>query len=53
MLYKIDMHKYHIEERAVFVGRGVRAVGTNESNIYRRTQRKKRFFGVAINTHEH
>ena len=25
-----DTHQHHFEERAVFVGRGVRAVGTNE-----------------------
>ena len=48
-----ESHQHHFEGRAVFAGCGVRAVGTNESNIYRRTQRKKRFFGVAINTHEH
>lgn len=28
------------EERAVFSGCGVMAVGTNETNTYRRTQRK-------------
>ena len=35
-----DTHQHHFEERAVFAGGGVRAVGTNESNTYRRTQRK-------------
>ena len=35
-----DSHQHHFEERAVFVGCGVRAVGTNESNTYRRTERK-------------
>ena len=30
----------NVEERAVFAGGGVRAVGTNESNTYRRTERK-------------
>lgn len=39
-----DSHQHHFEERAVFVGCGVRAVGTNESNMYRRTQRKKTVF---------
>ena len=39
-----DTHQHHFEERAVFVGRGVRAVGTNESNMYRRTQRKNTVF---------
>lgn len=37
---KWDSHQHHISETPVFVGRGVRAVGTNESNTYRRTQRK-------------
>ena len=35
-----DSHQHHFEKTPVFVGRGVRAVGTNESNTYRRTQRK-------------
>ena len=35
-----DSHQHHISETPVFVGCGVRAVGTNESNTYRRTQRK-------------
>lgn len=39
-----DSHQHHFEERAVFVGCGVRAVGTNESNTYRRTQRKNTVF---------
>lgn len=40
MAVNADTHQHHFEERAVFVGRGVRAVGTNESNTYRRTERK-------------
>ena len=36
----MDTHQHHYEERAVFAGCGVRAVGANESNTYRRTQRK-------------
>ena len=28
-----DSHQHHFEERAVFAGRGVRAVGTNETNV--------------------
>lgn len=35
-----DTHQHHFSETPVFVGRGVRAVGTNESNTYRRTERK-------------
>ena len=46
-------YQHHFEERAVFVGRGVRAVGTNESNTYRRTQRKNTVLRSQINTHEH
>lgn len=30
-----DSLQHHVEKRAVFAGRGVRAVGTNESNTYR------------------
>ena len=30
----IDSHQHHFEKRAVFAGCGVRAVGTNESNVY-------------------
>ena len=37
---KQDSHQHHFEKRAIFVGRGVMAVGTNESNTYRRTERK-------------
>ena len=37
-------HQHHFEERAVFVGRGMRAVGTNESNTYRRTHRENTVF---------
>ena len=39
-----DTHQHHFEERALFVGCGVRAVGTNESNTYRRTRRKNTVF---------
>ena len=39
-LVSYDTHQHHFEKRAVFVGCGVRAVGTNESNTYRRTERK-------------
>ncbi len=39
-LWKKDTHQHHISETPVFAGCGVRAVGTNESNTYRRTQRK-------------
>lgn len=39
-----DSHQHHFEERAVFVGCGVRAVETNESNTYQRTERKNTFF---------
>ena len=53
LLYTPLYSQHHFSETPVFVGCGVRAVGTNESNTYRRTQREKRFFGVAINTHEH
>ena len=42
-----DSHQHHFEERAVFAGCGVRAVGTNESNTYRRTQRKNTVFRSA------
>ena len=44
-----DSHQHHIEERAVFVACGVRAVGTNESSTYRRTEREKTIFGVLMN----
>ena len=33
-------HQHHFSETPVFAGCGVRAVGTNETNMYRRTQRK-------------
>ena len=52
-LVSYDTHQHHCEERAVFSGCGVRAVGTNELNTYRRTERKTWFFGVQINTHDH
>ena len=39
-----DSHQHHFSETTVFVGCGVRAVGTNESNTYRRTQRKNTVF---------
>ena len=35
-----DSHQHHFSETPVFAGGGVRAVGTNESNTYLRTQRK-------------
>ena len=35
----------------MFAGGGVRAMGTNESNTYRRTQRENTVFGVRINAH--
>ena len=35
-----DTHQHNISENPVFVGCGVRAVEMNESNTYRRTQRK-------------
>ena len=35
-----DSHQHHFYETPLFAGGGVRAVGTNESNTYRRTQRK-------------
>ena len=40
-----DTHQHHFSETPVFAGCGVRAVGTNESNMYRRTQRENTFFG--------
>ena len=42
-----DTHQHHFEERAVFVGCGVRAVGANESNTYRRAERKNADFWSA------
>ena len=39
-----DSHQHHFSETPVFPGCGVRAVGTNESNTYRRTQRKNTVF---------
>ena len=39
-----DTHQHHFSETPVFAGSGVRAVGTNESNMYRRTQRKNTVF---------
>ena len=35
-----DSHQHHFSETPVFAGCGVMAVGTNESNTYRRTERK-------------
>lgn len=45
----IDSHHPHFSETPVFAGCGVRAVGTNESNTYRRTEREKTIFGVLMN----
>ena len=45
-----DSHQHNFSETPVFAGCGVRAVGTNESNTYRRTQRKNTVFGVLILT---
>jgi len=42
-----DSHQHHFSETPVFAGCGVRAVGTNESNTYRRTQRKNTVFRSA------
>ena len=53
MIYITGHSPAPLEERAVYVGCGVRVVGTDESNTYRRIQRKNTVFGVAINTHEH
>ena len=39
-----DTHQHHFSETPVFAGCGVRAVGTNESNTYRRTEREKTIF---------
>lgn len=36
---RIDSHQHNFEERAVFAGCSVRAVGTNETNTYQRTGR--------------
>ena len=36
----MDTHQHNFEGRVVFAGCGVRVVGTNESNTYRRTERK-------------
>ena len=33
-----DTHQHNFSETPVFAGGGVRAVGTNESNTYRRTE---------------
>ena len=41
---KAHESRHHFEERVVFAGCGVMAVGTNESNTYRRTQRKNMVF---------
>ena len=42
-----DTHQHYFEKRAVFAGCGVRAVGANESNTYRRTERKNTVFRSA------
>jgi len=42
-----DTHQHHFSETPVFAGGGVRAVETNESNTYRRTQRKNTVFRSA------
>ena len=39
-----DTHQHHFSETPVFAGCGVRAVVTNESNTYRRTEREKTIF---------
>ena len=41
-----DSHQHNFDERAVFVGCGVMAVGTNETNMYRRTERRNTVFEV-------
>ena len=43
ILHCIDIRQHHFEERAVFAGCGVIGVGTNESNMYRRTERNTWF----------
>ncbi len=43
-----DTHERNLEEGLVIAGCGVRAVGTNETNTYRRTEQKMR-----INTQLH
>ena len=40
----IDSRQHNFSETPVFAGCGVRAGGTNESNTYRRTQRKNTVF---------
>ena len=40
---RTDSHQHHFEKRAVFVGCGVRAVGTKETSMVRWTERKTRF----------
>lgn len=47
---KEDTHQHHFSETPVVAGCGVRAVGTNESNTYRRTEQKTRYFKVRINS---
>ena len=44
-LLQLDTHQHHPRETAVIAGGGVRAVGTNESNTYRRTERKNTVWG--------
>ena len=48
-----DTHQHHFSETPVFVGCGVRAVETNETSMVRWTERKTRFWGVRIDTHDH
>ena len=45
---RVYSQRHHFEERAVFAGCGVRAVETNESNTYRRTERGKQNFGTQL-----
>lgn len=40
---QLDSPKHHFEETTVIAGCGVRAVGTNELNTYRGTERKTWF----------
>ena len=47
VLVQKDTHQHHFSETPVFVGCGVMAVGTNESNTYRRTERKNTVFRSA------
>ena len=40
----MDSHQHHFSETPVFAGCVVRALGTNESNTYGRTERKTYIF---------